>query len=482
MKDKIALIRSYLTGDNRGISLLYLFSVIFIGLNCYLVYREIYYLLFLPVILVILYYYFYSLDKILFLIALVTPLAINITQFEFNVGVSIPSEPLMFGVLLLFVVKLLSADIIGKKIWNHPLTLVIGMQLLWMLITCITSEMPLVSFKQLLARLWFVIPFYLMGILLFKKNTNIPVFVWCYTLPLLVVIGYTTYHHAAWGFNEEAGHWVMEPFFNDHTIYGAILTLLIPVFVGFIFNKSLSRTSRFFSFIVLFILMVALVLSFSRAAWLSLVFSFLVFLLVIFRIKFRWILFSVSLLTIIFYLFSFEILDRLAKNQQGPSANFVEHIRSISNISTDNSNLERINRWQSAFRLFHERPVVGWGPGTYQFVYAPYQRASEKTLISTNAGDKGNAHSEYIGPLAEQGIPGMLLVVAVITTFIITAMRVYKKSGEPSVKITVLSLMLALITYFVHGLMNNFLDTDKASVLVWGFMAGIAALDIGQKE
>jgi hypothetical protein len=41
-----------------------------------------------------------------------------------------------------------------------------------------------------------------------------------------------------------------------------------------------------------------------------------------------------------------------------------------------------------------------------------------------------------------------------------------------------LSLMLALLTYFIHGIMNNFLDTDKASVPVWGFMAAIVALDL----
>jgi O-antigen ligase len=336
----------------------------------------------------------------------------------------------------------------------------------------------MVSFKQLLARLWFIVPFYLMGIQLFRKTSHIYAFIWCYTLPLLIVIGYTTYHHATWGFNEEAGHWVMEPFYNDHTIYGAILALFIPMFIGFLFNNALTRTTRFFSFIVLLILVVALILSFSRAAWLSLGFVFGVFLLVIFRIRFRWIVITSVILGLFFYLFSFEILDRLEKNQQGPSANFVEHLRSVSNISTDNSNLERINRWQSALRLFEERPVFGWGPGTYQFEYAPYQRASEKTLISTNAGDKGNAHSEYIGPLAEQGLPGMLLVLAVVATFIITAMKLYKRSGDTQVRILTLTLMLSLITYFVHGLMNNFLDTDKASVPVYGFIAAIVALDI----
>ena len=55
-------------------------------------------------------------------------------------------------------------------------------------------------------------------------------------------------------------------------------------------------------------------------------------------------------------------------------------------------------------RMFKDRPLLGHGPGTYMFLYAPYQKPSEKTIISTNAGNRGNAHSEYLGPMAESGI------------------------------------------------------------------------------
>jgi O-antigen ligase len=478
MKDKIAEIKSYLVGSKQRITILYVLSAIFIGLNCYLIYRNIYWLLFLPPFLVLLYLYFYSLDKVLLLITALTPVAINITQFEFNVGVSIPSEPLMLGVLLVFIIKLFYSNHVDQKIWQHPLTIVVGVQLMWMLITSITSDLPLVSFKHLLARLWFVIPFYILGIQLFRKRSNINRFVWFYAVPLIGVIAYTTYNHSLWGFNEQAGHWVMEPFYNDHTAYGVILALFIPLFFGFTFTRIYSKTTRFMSFLVLVILLVALVLSYSRAAWLSLAFAVGVLFIVLFKIKFKWIVFVTVIFGITFYLFSFQILDRLEKNQQGPSANFVEHLRSISNISTDNSNLERINRWQSALRMFEARPVFGYGPGTYQFEYAPFQRATEKTLISTNAGDKGNAHNEYIGPLAEQGLPGMLLVFVLVGSFVVVAMRVYRRSDDPEVRMLSLSLMLALLTYFMHGTMNNFLDTDKASVPVWGFIAAIVALDI----
>ena len=484
MQDRLAEIQSYVTGSNRKITLLYVLSAVFIGLNCYLVYRQIYWLFLLPPFLVILYLYFFSLDKVLLLITAATPVAINITQFEFNVGVSVPTEPMMFGVLLMFIIRLFYDTRIDARIWKHPVTIVIGLQLAWMLITSITSDMPVVSFKHLLARVWFVVPFYLMAIHLFREGPNIRKFVWFYTVPLIVVIAYTTYNHSLWGFEEQAGHWVMEPFYNDHTAYGAILALFIPMFFGFTFSGTGSRMTRFASFLVLGILLVALVLSFCRAAWISLAFALGVWMIILFKIKFKWIAFGTAIFALFFYLFSFQILDRLEKNRQGPSANFVEHLRSISNISTDNSNLERINRWQSALRMFESRPLFGYGPGTYQFEYAPFQRAKEKTLISTNAGDRGNAHSEYIGPLAEQGLPGAILVLVLIAAFLITAMRLYRRTENREVRMLTLTLMLSLLTYFMHGTMNNFLDTDKASVPVWGFIAAIVALDIysGKKD
>ena len=42
----------------------------------------------------------------------------------------------------------------------------------------------------------------------------------------------------------------------------------------------------------------------------------------------------------------------------------------------------------------------------------------------------------------------------------------------------VLGMILGLITYLIHGSLNNFLDTDKASALFWGFIAGFVSLDI----
>ena len=159
------------------------------------------------------------------------------------------------------------------------------------------------------------------------------------------------------------------------------------------------------------------------------------------------------------------------------SGDVVENIQSMTNISTDASNLERINRWNSAIRMFKDRPLFGWGPGTYQFLYAPYQESKNKTIISTNSGDMGNAHSEYIGTLAEQGIPGSLIVVSIVVVFMYCGLMTYRRAKNKESKILVLAATLALFGYYVHGTLNNFLDTDKLAVPIWSCMAIITAID-----
>ena len=196
------------------------------------------------------------------------------------------------------------------------------------------------------------------------------------------------------------------------------------------------------------------------------------------KIKIKWVLLTSVIFISLFFLLRSEIIMKLEKNKQDTSDNLVEHIQSMSNISTDASNLERINRWEAAFRMFKERPFWGFGPGTYQFSYAPYQYSYERTIISTNAGNRGNAHSEYIGPLAESGVIGLLSVLAIAFTVIFTALQIYWNTKDKKIKLLVFIALLSLVTYYTHGFLNNFLDTDKASVPFWGFIAMIVALDV----
>ena len=457
---------------------LYAVAAIFVAIALYLVVNKSTYLFYaLPVVLGILLLYIFSLDKVMMLISFLIPLSVVLEEFE-QLAVSLPAEPMLAGVLILFIAKLLYDGKYDRKVSSHPIAIVIYCMFVWMIVTTITSEMPIVSIKFIVSRLWFIVPAYFVCALLFKKPKNIDWFIWLYMASLCIVVVYTTIIHARHGFDGDSAHWVMSPFYNDHTAYGAALAIYLILAITYAVLPGLKTSRRLLILGVVAVLSVAMVLSSCRAAWISLVAALGVLACVLLRIKFRWILTVLLILVGLFFAFQHQIIDALEHNSQDASGDVVENIQSITNLSTDASNLERINRWQSAFRLFSERPVFGWGPGTYQFVYAPYQMSKEKTIISTNAGDGGNAHSEYIGPLAEQGFMGTILVLVLVITVIYTGLTAYQRAKNKKAKILALGATLAFFSYFVHGFLNNFLDTDKLAIPVWSCAALITVIDL----
>ena len=471
--------------ERKSILWVYGLSAFFIALNAYFITTEQYLFSLVPVALLVVLITIFALDKLLLGIVLFTPLSLPLYELvhglDFNMF--LPTEPLLFGLLIIFILKLIIDKSFDKKNLYHPLSIIIAINLLWILITSLTSTMPIVSIKFFLSRLWFVVGFYFFAIQLFKNKKNIGTYFWLYTFSLLIVVVYALIRQAHYGFfDQEAANFVVSPLYNDHTAYGAALTMIIPVMIGLLFLKQYSFKQRIAAFIVLSVLFIALIFSYTRAAWLSLFVATIVFVVIVLKIKFRtFILLSVGTVVLLL-LFWTQIYMKLEKNRQDTSSNFSEQLQSITNVSTDASNLERLNRWDCAVRMFKEKPVFGWGPGTYMFKYAPFQLSYERTIISTNSGDLGNAHSEYLGPLSESGILGTLTFSAVVIASIYYAMRVYRKTKDKNVKIIVLSVTIGLITYYTHGILNNFLDTDKLSALFWGYTAIIVALDIAENE
>jgi len=203
----------------------------------WLVYAELFYVAaIIPLFLIIVGVTLFKMDWMVYLIILSTPLSLNFEQLDFGLGVILPTEPLIFGVMVVFLAKLFYDHQFDYKVLRHPITVAIIVHLIWVAFSTIPSEMPIVSLKFLLSRLWFIVVFFFILTKFFKKPENFNKFFWLYILPLMVVIIYTIYQHAIRGFEEKPAHWVMQPFFKDHTSYGALLALYIPVIIGYLFN------------------------------------------------------------------------------------------------------------------------------------------------------------------------------------------------------------------------------------------------------
>lgn len=472
----------------RNLLLFYLFSFAFLGADMWIMLVKGNFLFgLLPIGLLLIYATFFSLDKLILAVVFLTPLSLRIASLpglslgNIDIGVSLPTSPIMLGILLVFILLVIQNGY-DVKILKHPVTIVILIGVLWIFITSVTSSMPFVSFKFLIDRCWGIATFYFMGIYLFRERKNIYRFIWLYVASFTIVILYTVFRQVQGHFTEKVSHFAMNPFYNDHTAYGAMLSMFLPILFVFSINRVSKPTTKFIAFGLFVLFLVAVALSYSRASWVSIVVAIFVFLLLAFRIKLSYIFTAICFAIALLFVFQTQIIMKLQRNENQVSQKLGTEIESISNISTDASNLERLNRWSCAYRMFLDRPLVGYGPGTYSFQYAPYQLSYERSIISTNLGNGGNAHSEYLGPLAEQGVLGLLSFVALGIIIFVIAFRMNEKLIDKELKWIVIGIFLGLVTYFVHGAMNNFLDTDKAAVPFWGFIGILVAIDLQRKE
>ncbi|HKK62092.1 MAG TPA: O-antigen ligase family protein [Bacteroidales bacterium] len=458
-------------------------SLTFIAINGVLIAFEFFYWPLLSVGLMFFLLAFVRLDLVLLSVVLFAPVSIQLSElYEGGTAIDmyLPTEPLLALILLVYILRYLKGHRTDIRILRHPVTLSIYFYLAWMVITIITSSNPVVSLKFFISRLWFIVGFYMLAVEMFVNRKVMKRYVWLYIVSFSIVIIYTLVRHSAYGFdNQMMAHSMMQPFFKDHTSYGATLAMLLPVIIGFLaIAKRGDWNSRVLIALLLIFFITATVFSYTRAAWVSLLGGFMVWLAIRLRIRIEIIgLIAVGLI-VAFFMFKPMIMLQLEKNSQSSSGDLAEHVQSISNISNDQSNLERINRWSCAIRMWQERPVFGFGPGTYQFEYARFQRSYQRTRISTNFGDRGTAHSEYLGPLSESGLLGMISVILIVIMTIYTGIKVHINARSRYIKIFSLAVLIGIITYYIHGVLNNFLDTDKASALFWGYTAMLVAMDL----
>jgi putative inorganic carbon (HCO3(-)) transporter len=375
----------------------------------------------------------------------------------------LPSQPIIvvlgLGLVLQFRrhPKLIQALFLKNRFLQISL-----LYLMWMFVSACFSSDSIVSWKywMVAAGHWWV---FAVGVsawpMLWQRA-----FPW-FACSILGVAGYTIAHHAFYHFRADQAQLSPMPFFADHTIWAATVVMVlfllqtVQPFPGWKEQANWNPISaldpkgfQLFKLVGFLLLFLALVLSTCRAAWVS---ALLVCGVWVFRslgTKAR------LLMVLSGLIFCFWGISKLSHY-----------------VSQDVSSLERINRWACGFRMLEERPILGFGPGTFQFQYLDFQRTEEMTRISVREafdhgmphpiGRGGGAHSEYWRALAETGWPGLLLLLGLLGL-------VFGKGGTSTPKFPLnLPISLALLSYFIHGLANDFLHDDRIAALVWGCMA-----------
>ncbi len=417
---------------------------------------------------------------IMLALAFLLPFSVE-APLAFGAMLRVPTEPLIATAALLMLADAFRSraklrDIIFNKelLWLTPL-------LLAFLVSTPFSEMVTVSLKFTTVNILYLLVFFVLMMRLSERQPDLfPRMLLFYGMGMLVVMLWGVYQYWQYGWNPVVMRGVFRPFYNDHTIFGASAALLAAFWLGMARMRHPQKTKIIY-FLMGLTFVGLVVFSTSRAAFLSLFFC--LFVMMLLKLQLKPLNIAVLLLIAVAAVLVFQqpLINRLQQLEVSSSdhdTSLPERTLSAANISTDVSNLERMNRWLSAWRMFKEKPLTGFGPGTYQFTYIPYQdpalmnRLTVTDPYNVPEGSGGTAHNEYLLAMSEMGIMGLLGWLVLIGRWVFVAFST-RKSHPHRTEIVV--AFVALSTYLFHAMFNNFLTTDKFAFLFWGTAAWMIA-------
>ena len=398
-----------------------------------------------------------------------------------GLSLDVPSEPLMLLLTAsVLAMLLLRADRLPAREWAHPLLLLLALMLAWAAFDSFYSVAPLKSFKFLLAKVWYLVPFVLGTLLLVRRPADVWRLVLPYGLGAALSVAYTATRHASRGFSFSGVNWALRPFYLNHVIYAAVLALLLP-FCLLAWRAAAGQPGRRWLWAGLGgVLLFGLLTSYTRASMLSLPIAGLFYVVVRQRqTRLLLLVLAVAVAGAVTYFVADQNYMRFRPNYERTVFNggdFGKHLAATYQLK-DVSGMERVYRWVAAARMIADKPLVGSGPATFYPEYKRYTVKSFRTYVSDNP-EKSTAHNYFLLQMAEQGIPGFALFVIFIGTALLTAEGLYHRSAaNPAVRRVVLAAMLSLATIIFHLVLNELVEVDKIGPMFFICMALLVRAD-----
>jgi hypothetical protein len=187
---------------------------------------DVLYLVAVPFAVIFFYLVIVDFRLIYYLLMLFVPLSIEVQLG--SLGTDLPTEPLVVGLMLVFIIQVIAKKNDNFEFYRHPIIWLLALYYFWMLFSTAFSANFMVSFKQFLAKTWFITVFVFMTGQLNRTEKQVKTLFWVILMPNLFGIAWVLYHFKAYFFSFEYVNEAMTPFYRNHVNYAAILTLFFP--------------------------------------------------------------------------------------------------------------------------------------------------------------------------------------------------------------------------------------------------------------
>jgi O-antigen ligase len=229
--------------------------------------------------------------------------------------------------------------------------------------------------------------------------------------------------------------------------FAAYCVLFAPISLGFFMQPKLNKTQKTIFFFCFLFLLIGILTTLTRAAWLAFIPALFLFGILAKQTK------LVMPLLIILVASIFIV----APIRQRFTNFFTEKYQEKSEGGG------RAYRWSLAMDIFEDRPILGRGPGSFGGAVA-YRAQAFKGLY---------VDSYYLEILSNYGIVGILLFLWIILECFRNLIFYASKSKNPRDQILVYGILCGLFGFLLHNLTENIWEIIPLAVQFW-FLMGCA--------
>lgn len=271
--------------------------------------------------------------------------------------------------------------------------------------------------------------------------------------------------------------------FEQPNPYGGYLGLTLPLAVGLVLAWIVPMGRRISARWLMWaagggvVMALALVMSWSRGAWLGIGAAIGVMITAVAARSGRAALLGIVFAVLLGYSLLVGGISVLPQSLVQRFADFVPYlgvgeVRGLEVTDANFAVLERMAHWQAALGMWTDHPWLGVGIGNYEVAYAKYALPQWRLPL-------GHAHNYYLNIGAEAGLAGLLAYLALWGTALLQCWRAVRISWDWK-----WGVALGAVGMVVHLSVHNFFDNlfVHAMYLQVAIILGLISSDVWGTE
>lgn len=236
--------------------------------------------------------------------------------------------------------------------------------------------------------------------------------------------------------------------FMNPNVFAEYIVLVVPLVVSLFWTHK-DGFKKFVFLGIVGLLMLSLLLTFSRGGILSVAISAFTFLFFLYR--------PLIALFIPFGLLGMSFLPENIRNR----------IISITNVK-DSSASYRFKIWQITKDVIKDHPISGVG-----FGHKPFKQTFESYIRSMPIF---HAHNTYLEVMAEGGAAGFITFLFVVIISIIETLRIIYKTTDKNIKAFACGLIASIVGILAHGMFEDIIYINRIILMIWVILGLVMAL------